>query len=119
MSASGTVAPMSMRVVSALLILGVATGLMLMVACNGLKTPRFSSPAEQGPVIPLSVKLFFDESVRSSILEQTFCADRLWKGRLGDAIVQSFTETGRVRLTHLTVADPSGRAQPATGPASE
>jgi len=90
-----------------------------MAACNDLKAPRFSSPAEPEPVIPLSVKLVFDESVRSSILEQTFCADRLWKGRLGDTIVQSFTETGRARLTHLTVGDPSGRAQPATAPASE
>lgn len=119
MSASGTVAPMSMRVVSALSILVLATGLTLMAACNGLRTPRFSSPPEWEPVIPLSVKLVFDESVRSSILEQTFCDDRLWKGYLGDAIVRSFTETGRARLTHLTVGDPSERAQPATGPTSE
>jgi len=110
---------MSMRVVSTTSILLLATGLTLMAACNDLKAPRFSSPAEPEPVIPLSVKLVFDESIRSSILEQTFCADRLWKGRLGDAIVQSFTETGRARLTHLTVGDPSGRAQPATAPASE
>ena len=119
MSASGTVAPMSMRVVSAMSILVLATGLTLMAACNDLKAPRFSSPAEREPVIPLSVKLVFDESVRSSILEQTVCADRLWKGRLGDAIVQSFTETGRARLTHLTVGDPSGMAQPTTAPTSE
>jgi hypothetical protein len=110
---------MSMRVVSALSILVLATGLTLMAACNGLKAPRFSSPAEREPVIPLSVKLVFDESVRSSILEQTFCDDRLWKGYLGDAIVRSFTETGRARLTHLTVGDPSERAQPVTAPTSE
>lgn len=108
-----------MRVVSAMSILVLATGLMLMAACNYLQAPRFSSPAEQEPVIPLSVKLVFDESVRSAILEQTVCDDRLWKGRLGDAIVQSFTETGRARLTHLRVVDPSGMAQPATAPAPE
>lgn len=119
MSASGTVAPMSRRVVSAISILVLATGLTQMVACNHLRAPRFSSPAEQEPVIPLSVKLIFDEPVRSTILEQTVCDDRLWKGRLGDAIVQSFTETGRARLTHLRVVDSTGRAQPATAPASE
>ena len=100
-------------------ILVVATGLTLMGACNHLQAPRFSSPAEQEPVIPLSVKLVFNESVRSAILEQTVCDDRLWKGRLGDAIVQSFTETGRARLTHLTVEDPSGTAQRAAAPSSE
>jgi hypothetical protein len=100
-------------------ILVLATALMLMGACNHLQAPRFSPPVEREPVIPLSVKLVFDESVRSAILEQTVCADRLWKGRLGDAIVQSFTETGRARLTHLTVGDLSGAAQPATAPASE
>ena len=100
-------------------ILVLTTALTLMVACNHLHAPRFSSPVEREPVIPLSVKLVFDESVRSAILEQTVCADRLWKGRLGDAIVQSFTETGRARLTHLTVGDLSGAAQPATAPASE
>lgn len=119
MSASGTVAPMSKPVVSAMSILGLATALTLMVACDHLQAPRFSSPAEPEPVIPLSVKLVFDASVRSAILEQTICADRLWKGRLGDAIVQSFTETGRTRLTYLRVGDPSGRVQPATAPASE
>jgi len=119
MSASGTVAPMSLRVVSAISILVLATGLTQLVACNHLQAPRFSSSAEPEPIIPLSVKLVFGESLRSIILEQTICADRLWKGRLGDAIVQSFTETGRARLTHLRVVDSTGRAQPATAPASE
>ncbi len=108
-----------MRIVSAMSFLVLATGLMLMAACKYLQVPRFNSPAEQEPVIPLSVKLVFDESVRSAILEQTVCDDRLWKGRLGDSIVQSFTETGRARLTHLRVGDPSGTAQPATAPVSE
>ena len=119
MRVSGTVAPMSRRVGSAMSILVLATTLTLMAACDHLQAPRFSSPAEQEPIIPLSVKLVFDESVRSAIIEQTVCDDRLWKGRLGDAIVQSFIETGRARLTRLRVVDPSGRAQPATAPASE
>ena len=110
---------MSTRLVSALSILVLATGLTLLAACNQLKMPRITYPTEQGPVIPLSVKLVFDESVRSATLEQTVCADVLWKGRLGDAIIQSFSETGRARLTQLTVGDPSGTAQPATVPASE
>ena len=118
-TASSTVPPMCMRFVSAMSIFVLVTGLALMAACNHLQAPRLSSPSEPEPVIPLSVKLVFDESVRTAILEQTVCADRLWKGRLGDAIVQSFTETGRARLTHLTVADPPGTAQPAAAPTSE
>jgi hypothetical protein len=108
-----------MRFVSAISILVVATGLTLMVACNPLQAPRFRPPVEGEPVIPLSVKLVFDKSVHSAILEQTVCANRLWKGRLGDAIVQSFTETGRARLTHLTIGDQSGMAQRPAAPASE
>src|SRR5262245_15493917 len=111
MRVSGTVAPMS--------ILVLATALILMTACDHLQAPRFSSPPEQKPIIPLSVKLVFDGSARSAILEQTVCDDSLWKGRLGDAIVQTFTETGRARLTRLRVVDPSGKAQPATAPESE
>ena len=110
---------MSTRLVSAVSNLALVTGLALLAACNHLQAPRFTSPTEQGPVIPLSVKLVFDESVRSATLEQTVCADLLWKGRLGDAIVQSFSETGRARLAHLSVGDPSGTAQPTTAHASE
>ncbi len=110
---------MSMRFVSGMSILVLVTGLALLAACNHLQTPRFMYPTEQGPVIPLSVKLVFDEPVRSATVEQMICADVQWKGRLGDAIVQSFIETGRARLTQLTVGDPSGTAQQATAPASE
>ncbi len=110
---------MSMRVVSGMSILVLVTGLALLAACNHLQTPRFIYPTEQGPVIPLSVKLVFDEPVRSATVEQMICADVQWKGRLGDAIVQSFIETGRARLTQLTIGDPSGTAQPATVSASE
>ena len=108
-----------MRFVSGMSILVLVTGLALLVACNHLQTPHFMYPTEQGPVIPLSVKLVFDEPVRSATVEQMICADVLWTGRLGDAIVQSFIETGRARLAQLTVGDPSGTAQPATAPASE
>ena len=110
---------MSRRFVSAMSILVLATGLALLAACNRLQAPRFVHPPEQGPVIPLSVKLVFDESIRSATVEQTVCANVLWKGRLGDAIVQSFSETGRARLAHLTVGEPSGTAQPAPASASE
>ena len=78
---------MSMRLVSAMSILVLAAGLALLAACNHLQAPRFMYPTEPGPVIPLSVMLVFDESVRSATVEQTVCADLLWKGRLGDAIV--------------------------------
>jgi len=110
---------MSSRLVSAVSNLALVTGLALLAACNHLQAPRFMYPTERGPVIPLSVKLVFDESVRSATLEQTVCADLLWKSHLGDSIVQSFSETGRARLAQLTVGDPSGTAQPATAPASE
>ncbi len=110
---------MSFHVVSAMPILFLGTGLALLVSCAHPQTPRLTHPTEPEPVIPLSVKLVFDESVRSATVEQTVCSDVLWKGRLGDAIIQSFSETGRIRLAHLTVGDPSGTAQPATDPASE
>ena len=118
-TASGTVAPMSLRLVSALSILLLATGQALLASCNNLEVPSFTHSTERGPVIPLSVRLVFDESVRSATVEQTICADVLWKGHLGDAIVKSFSEIGRVRLTQLTIGDPSGTAQLATAPASE
>jgi hypothetical protein len=110
---------MSMRFVSGISNLILTMGLVLLTACNYLQAPRFIHPTEEGPVIPLSVKLVFDESVRLATVEQTICADVLWKGRLGDAIVQSFIETGRTRLTQLTVGALSGTAQPAIAPASE
>ena len=110
---------MSMRFVSGMATLILTMGLALLTACNHLQTPRFMYPTEQEPVIPLSVKLVFDEPVRSATVEQMICADVQWKGRLGDAIVQSFIETGRARLAQLTVGNPSGTAQPATTLASE
>ena len=110
---------MCMRLVSAISIFMLVMGLALLTACNHLQTPRFMYPNEQEPVIPLSVKLVFDESVRSATVEQTVCANVPWKGRLGDAIIQSFSETGRARVAQLTVGDPSGTAQPATSPTSE
>lgn len=110
---------MSTRLLSALSLIVLTTELALLTSCNQLKMPRFTSSTEQGPVIPLSVTLVFDESVRSATVEQTVCASTLWKGPLGEAIVQSFTETGRARLAHLTVGDQQGTAQPVTAPASE
>ena len=113
---------MSMRFVSGMSTLILTMGLALLTACNYLQAPRFIHPAhptEEGPVIPLSVKLVFDEPLRSATVEQMICADVPWKGRLGDAIVQSFIETGRARLAQLTVGNPSGTAQPATTLASE
>lgn len=111
-----------MRFVSGMSTLILTMGLALLTACNYLQAPRFIHPAhptEEGPVIPLSVKLVFDEPLRSATVEQMICADVPWKGRLGDAIVQSFIETGRARLAQLTVGNPSGTAQPATTLASE
>ncbi len=110
---------MCMRLVSAISIFMLVMGLALLTACNHLQTPRFMYPNEQEPVIPLSVNLVFDKSLRSATVEQTVCANVQWKGRLGDAIVQSFSETGQARLAQLTIGVPSGTAQPATGPASE
>ena len=108
-----------MRLLPAIPILVLAAELALLASCNQLQSPRFTHPAERASVIPLSVKLVFDESVRSATVEQTICADVLWKGRLGDAIIRSFSETGRTRLAQLTVEHPSETAQPATAPADE
>jgi hypothetical protein len=108
-----------MRLMTTTLTLVWAMGLALLTACSPLQAPRFTYPTVERPVIPLSVKLFFDESVRSATVEQTVCANVLWKGRLGDAIVQSFSETGRVSLAQLTVEDLSGTIQPTIAPTSE
>lgn len=109
---------MATRLMPTLPIFVLAMGLALQTACNHLQTPRFMYPNEQEPVIPLSVTLVFDEPVRSATVEQIVCSNVQWKGRLGDAIVQSFSETGRARLAHLTIGEPSGTAQPVTAPPS-
>jgi hypothetical protein len=110
---------MSMRLTTAMPILVSVMGLAMFTSCTDLRMPRFTHPTEPGPIVPLSVKLVFDESVRSATVAQTVCADVLWKGHLGTAIVQSFSETGRVRLAQLTVADPSGATPSATTPTPE
>ena len=109
---------MSARFVSAMSNLALVTGLALPPPATTYR--RRASPSHRtGAGHPAVGQAGLRESVRSATLEQTVCADLLWKGHLGDAIVQSFSETGRARLAQLTVGDPSGTAQPATAPASE
>ncbi|MEC4890610.1 MAG: hypothetical protein RI101_11165 [Nitrospira sp.] len=87
-------------------------------ACSNFKAPRLSdAPARQSqPLIPASVALSFDPSVRTAILEHQACADVAWKGKLGDALVQAFHETGRVRFAQMSIADTTGAPAPVSAP---
>ncbi|MFO0708081.1 MAG: caspase family protein [Nitrospira sp.] len=66
----------------------------------------------QGKKLPASVTVSFDASVKNAVLEHTFCNDRVWKGKLGEAIVRSFEETGRNAFAHMTVTDDLNLARP-------
>ncbi len=64
-------------------------------------------------VIPVSVTLLFDDSVKSATFQMTACADILWEGRLGDAIMGAFQQTGQARFASLTVGETTATPQPA------
>lgn len=95
-----------------------AIGLCLTAACSQFKMPRLTEAPPPQPTIPASVTLIFDESVRAATLEQTVCADTLWRGRLGDAIIQAFQETGRARFAQVTVKETSENPPPASSPST-
>lgn len=93
------------------LLFGVTTG------CEGFKMPVLVDPSPQamrlqGKKLPASVTVSFDASVKNAMLEHTYCNDRVWKGKLGEAIVRSFEETGRNAFAHMTVVDDLNPARP-------
>jgi hypothetical protein len=87
-------------------------------ACSQVNMPRILDAPPPQPVIPASVTLFFDDSVRTATLEQTACAETLWKGRLGDAIIKAFEETGQTRFAQVRIADTAEAPQPASAPST-
>ncbi|MCC6140765.1 MAG: hypothetical protein IT389_09140 [Nitrospira sp.] len=63
-------------------------------------------------MLPAAVTVSFDPSVRSAILEHTACADTPWKGKLGEAIIRSFQETGRTRFAQIAIVDTADVLRP-------
>ena len=90
-------------------------GILLCVtqACSNLTTPRFTEPKPQEPVIPASVTLIFDDSVKSATFQENVCADTLWTGQLGDEIVKAFQDMGRARFASVAVVGMDAKPQPA------
>jgi len=87
-------------------------------ACGQLNMPRFTDTLPRPPVIPASVTLFFDDSVRTAILEQTVCGDTLWTGQFGDAVIKAFKETGQASFAGVTVGEPDQMPRPASSPST-
>ncbi|WP_455387825.1 hypothetical protein [Petrachloros mirabilis] len=106
------------RFVAAQILAMLGAVLCATAACSQLHLPNMLNAPPQLPVIPASVTLFFDDSVRKATLEQTVCAETLWKGRLGDAIIKAFEETGRTRFAQTKVADTAEAPQPASSPST-
>lgn len=92
----------------------VIVGLLLCVtaACDGFKSPILLDLAPKQPMLPAAVTVSFDPSVRNAILEHTACADIPWKGKLGEAIVRSFQETGRTRFAQIAIVDTADVLRP-------
>jgi hypothetical protein len=104
------------RFVSAQISAMLAATLCLTAACSQFTMPRlFEAPAPQ-PTIPASVTLIFDDSVKKATVEDTVCADTLWTGRLGDAIIKAFRQTGETRFAQVTVEGTNQVPTPASAP---
>ena len=87
-------------------------------ACNDVKfrMPDLGDAPTPQPVIAAAVAVNFDPSVKNAVLEHQACADIAWKGQLGQAIIQSFQETGRARFTQMSVVDTAGVPKPVSVP---
>ena len=92
------------------------TALCLTTACGEVSMPRFTTAPPPQPTIPASVTLIFDDSVRTATLQETVCADTPWTGQLGDAIIDTFLETGRARFAQVTFGETAATPQPASSP---
>ncbi|MER3424703.1 MAG: hypothetical protein C4293_17245, partial [Nitrospiraceae bacterium] len=110
---SGRVAPMQSSPVA---VLGALVGIALLAlsACDQLRLPRLSYGSDEAPHAPITVKFAFDEALRNATLEQSVCADNLWQGRLGQAVIKAFLETGRKRFAQAVLEPPEGAPKPAT-----
>ncbi|MEQ1796163.1 MAG: hypothetical protein ABL970_18470 [Nitrospira sp.] len=86
--------------------------LNLTTGCDGFKAPILLDSAPPQKMLPAAVTLSFDPSVRTAILEHTACADIPWKGKLGEAIVRSFQETGRTRFAQIAIVDTTDVLRP-------
>lgn len=81
-------------------------------ACDGFKSPILFDTAPPQKMLPAAVTVSFDPSVRNAILEHTACADTLWQGKLGDALIRSFQETGRSRFAQIAIVDTADVLRP-------
>jgi len=89
----------------------IGLGLCLTAACSGFHKPRLTDQPQYGPPIPVTVRMVFDDSVRKASLEQSACADTLWTGQLGEAIIHSFRATGIQRFAEMRIQDTVEKAR--------
>lgn len=87
-------------------------------ACSDFKLPRLTDPPPPQTTIPANVTLVFHDSVRTATLEETVCADTLWRGQLGNDIVKTFQESGRARFAQVTVAETEESPRPSSLPSA-
>lgn len=99
---------------AALLWVLVGISLTALFACDRFQLPRMSYDSDQVPRVPLTVKFTFDESLRNATLEQSVCADALWQGQLGQAVIKAFLDAGRKQFAHAVLEPPEGSPKPAT-----
>ncbi|MGA6827132.1 hypothetical protein ACO9S2_05895 [Nitrospira sp. NS4] len=83
-------------------------------ACSQFNVPRLFTPAPPQQVIPASVTLVLDDSVKTALFEYTACADIvMWKGHLGDSLVRAFQDMGQTRFTHFSLGEAPAARQTA------
>ena len=81
-------------------------------ACSQFNVPSLLSPKPPQPVVPASVTLLLDDSVKTALFEYTACADIVvWKGHLGDSLVRAFQDMGQTRFRHFSLGEPQAAAQ--------
>lgn len=118
MEAIGYGSRMFRRTASSYVAAILALSFCVTAACNDVKfrLPELGSPPPPQPVIAAAVAVRFDQSVRTAVLEHQACADVAWKGPLGEAIIQSFQETGRARFAQMSVVETAGVPKPVSVP---
>ena len=94
--------------------------LCVTAGCAGFHKPRITDEPRYEPPIPVTVRMVFDDSVQKSTLEQSACADTLWTGQLGEAVVHSFRAAGIRRFAEMRIQETVEKARTtATSPLSD
>lgn len=86
--------------------------LCMTAGCDGFKSPVLLDLAPPQKMLPAAVTVSFDPSVRNAMLEHTACADVRWQGKLGEAIIRSFQDTGRSRFAQIAIVDTPDAPRP-------